>query len=36
MDTMQLAQLKWEFGVAFGLDSDTADETARAVLEYEF
>lgn len=29
-------KLKWEFGVALGLDSDSADSTARVVLEYEF
>ncbi len=29
-------KLKWELGVAFGLDSDSADETVRTVLEYEF
>ena len=29
-------KLKWEIGVAFGLDSDSADETARATLEFEF
>lgn len=28
--------LRWEAGVILGLDSDTADYTLRAVLEYEF
>ncbi|TDG11860.1 hypothetical protein E2F43_15950 [Seongchinamella unica] len=28
--------LRWEAGAIFGLDSDTADYTLRAVLEYEF
>lgn len=28
--------LRWEAGVIFGADSDTADYTLRAVLEYEF
>ena len=28
--------LSWELGVIFGLESDTADYTLRAVLEYEF
>jgi hypothetical protein len=28
--------LSWEAGVILGLDSDTADYTLRAVLEYEF
>jgi hypothetical protein len=29
-------KLRWEAGVIFGLDSDTADQTFRAMLEYEF
>ena len=29
-------QLRWEGGVIFGLDSDTPDQTFRALLEYEF
>ena len=29
-------QLRWEGGVIFGLDSDTADQTFRVLLEYEF
>jgi hypothetical protein len=28
--------LRWEMGVIFGLDSETADYTVRALLEYEF
>ncbi len=28
--------LKWEIGLIFGLDNDTADYTLRTVLEYEF
>lgn len=28
--------LRWEAGVILGMDSDTADYTLRAVLEYEF
>ena len=28
--------LRWELGVVLGVDSDTADYTVRAVLEYEF
>ncbi|MGK0441723.1 MAG: hypothetical protein ACJA0N_001524 [Pseudohongiellaceae bacterium] len=28
--------VKWELGTIFGLDSNTADLTLRAVLEYEF
>ena len=29
-------QLRWEGGIIFGLDSDTADQTLRVLLEYEF
>ena len=32
----QMKALSWEFGVVLGVDSDTADYTVRAVLEYEF
>ncbi len=28
--------LRWEAGIIFGMDNDTADYTLRAVLEYEF
>ncbi len=28
--------LRWEAGIIFGADSDTADYNLRAVLEYEF
>jgi hypothetical protein len=31
-----LQVLRWEAGVIFGADSDTADYTVRAALEYEF
>ena len=31
-----LRALRWEAGVIFGADDDTADYTVRAVLEYEF
>lgn len=29
-------QLRWEGGIIFGLDSDTADQTLRVLFEYEF
>ncbi|WP_439134345.1 hypothetical protein [Pseudomaricurvus sp.] len=29
-------QLMWEFGVIFGIDSETADQTWKLSLEYEF
>jgi len=29
-------KIHWEFGVIFGLDSDTPDQTVRALIEYEF
>jgi hypothetical protein len=29
-------KLKWELGVIWGIDSDSADQTYRALLEYEF
>lgn len=29
-------KLNWEFGLIFGLDEDTADETLRFLVEYEF
>jgi hypothetical protein len=31
-----LRALKWQAGVIFGIDKDTADYTLRALLEYEF
>ena len=29
-------KLKWEVGVILGIDKDSADQTYRALLEYEF
>ena len=29
-------KLRWELGVIFGLDSESPDQTYRAMLEYEF
>jgi hypothetical protein len=29
-------KLHWEAGLIFGLDSDSPDQTLRALLEYEF
>ena len=29
-------KLLWEFGVIFGMDKDSSDQTYRALLEYEF
>jgi hypothetical protein len=34
--TAQMQAVRWEAGIIFGMDSDTADYTFRAVLEYEF
>lgn len=29
-------QIRWEAGVIFGLDNETADQTCKFLLEFEF